>query len=168
MGDEAELAGFRGRYELNGATVKLVGRAPAGRWECVVNATRETIHVKPENLVACGSQEAHVYERRQRFLDQRVAVSGASIEAHEAAVARREKEAARQRAKEAERAAKRRRLEEAAAAASATARTTDLMIDELAAMLGHLGLDDLQTALRVCTVWRVAARVTARNGEWQQ
>ena len=85
--------------------------------------------------------------------------------------AKQQARAAQQVLKEAEEArasaAKRRRQDELLAMARAADRTTDLTADELRTTLGELRLEDVQSAMCVCKVWRAAARATARNEDWQ-
>ena len=71
-GMSMEIAGFQGRLDLNGATVKLVSWLPSIRsWSALVIHTNppEAITVKPENLVAVGSRPpCHISEARRRRL----------------------------------------------------------------------------------------------------
>jgi hypothetical protein len=132
-----EIAGFRGRLELNGAAVKLVSLLPCKRWAVlVVHANPpETINVKPENLVAIGSQDFAVYQRR------------------------RDEETRRQE--------RIHQVREVAARAKSTNRTTDLTHDALVGVCQFLNLSQLDPLRFVCKAWSAAARAAARDPTWQ-
>ena len=150
-GMSMEIAGFRGRLELNGAAVKLVSLLPCKRWAVLVIHANppETINVKPENLVAIGSQDFGVYESVQRRRDEEM----------RAKQRRRDEEMGRQE--------RLKRVREEAARAKSADRTTDLTLDALVSVCHFLNLSQLGMLLLVCKAWSPAARAAAHDPTWQ-
>jgi len=143
-----EIAGFRGRLELNGAAVKLVSLLPCKRWAVLVIHANppETINVKPENLVAIGSQDFAVYQRRRD-------------EEMRAEQRRKDEEMRRQE--------RLKRVREEAARAKSADRTTDLTHDARVSVCHFLHLSQLGKLLLVCKAWSPAARAAAHDPTWQ-
>ena len=150
-GMSMEIAGFRGRLELNGAAVKLVSLLPCKRWAVLVIHANppDTINVKPENLVAIGSQDFGVYESVQRRRDEEM----------RAKQRRRDEEMGRQE--------RLKRVREEAARAKSADRTTDLTLDALVSVCHFLNLSQLGMLLLVCKAWSPAARAAAHDPTWQ-
>ena len=147
-GMSMEIAGFRGRLELNGAVVKLVSLLPCKRWAVLVIHANppETINVKPENLVAIGSQDFAVYQRRRD-------------EEMRAEQRRKDEEMRRQE--------RLKRVREEAARAKSADRTTDLTHDARVSVCHFLNLSQLGKLLLVCKAWSPAARAAAHDPTWQ-
>jgi hypothetical protein len=147
-GMSMEIAGFRGRLELNGALVKLVSLLPSKRWAVLVTHANppETINVKPENLVSIGSQDFAVYQRRRD-------------EEMRAEQRRRDEEMRRQE--------RLKRVREEAARAKSADRTTDLTHDARVSVCHFLNLSQLGMLLLVCKAWSPAARAAAHDPTWQ-
>eukprot|EP00900_Chrysochromulina_parva_P025403 jgi/Chrpa1/7497/Chrysochromulina_OHIO_Genome00012779-RA len=154
-GMSMEIRGFRGRLELNGAAVKLVSLLPSKRWAVLVIHANppETINVKPENLVAIGSQDFAVYESiradQQRRRDEEM----------RAEQWRRDEEMRRQE--------RLKRVREEAARAKSADRTTDLTHDARVSVCHFLNLSQLGKLLLVCKAWSPAARAAAHDPTWQ-
>ena len=161
-GLEVEISGFFGRSDLNGARVRLahkkVSAAGQERWSALVmdgfTSSPEVISAKPENLVRL--REAGVRQR-----------SDPASTDYERRSKRRRVEAEFQRRVDADRKARLDAATASAIAAKARERTTDLALDNLAAIFGLLNLTDVQCMLHVCKSWRDAARLTARDVAWQ-
>ena len=187
-----ELAGFEGRRDLNGARVRLVSQSSASvrssglRWRVVVIDVTppEVISVKPETLVAAGSQPVAVYELRppsalhsdeasiamacaehalselrsagckRRRVESQLAAAAAAAAAATAAAA----SAA---------AARLGPIQAAAASAGARERTAELTLDSATGVCFLLGTADLGRLLRVCKAWGAAACMTVRDPAWQ-
>ena len=173
--------------DLNGAIVELVSWLPTKRWSVFVIHTnpRQSITVKPENLVAVGSQPPAVYEsHRCRLMLECVQWSvGETPECRK----RRRESLEREDADRAER--RRRRIEslkrdeadrqrllaearvfevrDAVARAKSADRTTELTSDVLVAVCYFLDRSHLGRLLFVCKAWSVAARAAAHDPTWQ-
>ena len=155
--------------DLNGAIVELVSWLPTKRWSVFVIHTnpRQSITVKPENLVAVGSQPPAVYEsHRRRLMLECVQWSvGETPECRK----RRRESLEREDADSAERRRRRRFFEvrDAAARAKSADRTTELTSDVLVAVCYFLDRSHLGRLLFVCKAWSVAARAAAHDPTWQ-
>ena len=164
-GMSMEIAGFRGRLELNGAAVKLVSWLPCKRWAVLVIHANppETINVKPENLVAIGSQDFAVYESqglgifREHVYSDGLDTQGVKLQRAEQW--RRDEEMRRQER------LKRVRVE--AARAKSADRTTDLTHDARVSVCHFLNLSQLGMLLLVSKAWSPAARAAAHDPTWQ-
>jgi len=182
-GATMEIAGFRGRLDLNGSAVKLVTWLPCMRWAALVIHTNppESITVKPENLVAIGSQDCAVYEslrrRRnnwehefQRHVEQRYAeqkrIDDKERRQRRADLQRSDEEE-RRRDEETRRQERIHQVREVAARAKSTNRTTDLTHDALVVVCQFLNLSQLDPLRFVCKAWSAAARAAARDPTWQ-
>ena len=161
-GMSMEIAGFRGRLELNGAAVKLVSWLPCKRWAVLVIHANppETIDVKPENLVAIGSQDFAVYEsHRLQRAEQRAEQRQSAEQLQRAEQRRRDEEMRRQE--------RLKRVREEAARAKSADRTTDLTHDARVSVCHFLNLSQLGMLLLVSKAWSPAARAAAHDPTWQ-
>ena len=164
-GMSMEIAGFRGRLELNGAAVKLVSWLPCKRWAVLVIHANppETINVKPENLVAIGSQDFAVYESqglgifREHVYSDGLDTQGVKLQRAEQW--RRDEEMRRQE--------RLKRVREEAARAKSADRTTDLTHDARVSVCHFLNLSQLGMLLLVSKAWSPAARAAAHDPTWQ-
>ena len=160
-GMSMEIAGFRGRLELNGAAVKLVSLLPCKRWAVLVIHANppETINVKPENLVAIGSQDFADESHRLQRAEQRAEQRQRAEQLQRAEQRRRDEEMRRQER------LKRVRVE--AARAKSADRTTDLTHDARVSVCHFLNLSQLGMLLLVSKAWSPAARAAAHDPTWQ-
>ena len=170
-GMSMEIAGFRGRLELNGAAVKLVSLLPCKRWAVLVIHANppETINVKPENLVAIGSQDFAVYESQGVNLFRGLGIfrehgysdglDTQGVKLQRAEQRRRDEEMRRQE--------RLKRVREEAARAKSADRTTDLTHDARVSVCHFLNLSQLGMLLLVCKAWSPAARAAAHDPTWQ-
>jgi hypothetical protein len=155
-GMSMEIAGFRGRLELNGAAVKLVSLLPCKRWAVLVIHANppETINVKPENLVAIGRSQDFAVRQEEMRAEQR-----RRDEKMRAEQRRRDEEMGRQE--------RLKRVREEAARAKSADRTTDLTHDARVSVCQFLHLRQLGKLLLVCKAWSPAARAAAHDPTWQ-
>jgi hypothetical protein len=146
--------------------VKLVSLLPSKRWAVLVTHANppETINVKPENLVAIGSQDFAVYESiradQQRRRDEEMRAEQWRRDEEMRAEQRRRDEEMRlqERLK---------RVREEAARAKSADRTTDLTHDARVSVCHFLHLSQLRKLLLVCKAWSPAARAAAHDPTWQ-
>ena len=169
-GMSMEIAGFRGRLELNGAAVKLVSWLPCKRWAVLVIHANppETINVKPENLVAIGSQDFAVYEsHRLQRAEQRVEQRQSAEQLQRAEQLTLQRAEQRRRDEEMRRQERLKRVREEAARAKSADRTTDLTHDARVSVCHFLNLSQLGMLLLVSKAWSPAARAAAHDPTWQ-